>query len=184
MCRHWNYINQNERVGYTNTMHKQDKNHEPKVRHVFIHAAILLVILLAGIFGYTAYKDWDNARFMRGIVSDFSGLVKDIESQLNIELNIQANCFTTSEKSGSGVGVCDIGAGAPESLPVDIYMIADSNFERHDEFENQQGYLYNYMNKTSCEFSNERSLYLSCVVAPREANADLARELFIETNYN
>jgi hypothetical protein len=77
----------------------------PMLFSVLIYLAIILPLLL---FANTKYHDWDNAQMIKGLAKDFPALVRDIEQETGLDLDIKNDCMTTSEKFSSGVRTCEV----------------------------------------------------------------------------
>ena len=148
-----------------------------------VGVALVLVIVL-GFFAYNSYKDWDNAQLIRGLSEDFPALVEEIEQATNLELEQNVNCSITTEKFSEGVRTCELSVA--ENAPQQTIDFATESIKSSEVpssvvlSESERTYQIAYRNKSACQISNQNSVYLVCVTAVREANVDLARELFLE----
>lgn len=152
--------------------------------HKLIVFLSLLVLLFPASYAYSKYQDWDNAQMIKGLAKDFPELVAQIEAETGLDLELKTDCMTTSEKSGGGVRTCELSVGDfGEELDTDTInsTIKNSNkLNNFEEFIYNSGYKFTYRNKKSCSQSftpNER-FDLSCLLAVREANIQLAIEQF------
>jgi hypothetical protein len=144
---------------------------------------VLVVVLVLGQFIYPKYKDWDNAQLIKGLAKDFPILVQEIEAATGLELEQNTNCSITQEKFSSGVRTCEVSVvSQAERFEIEeaiVVMENSQNFSKGIIFDNEEGYQYVYKGKKSCMFRYEKTIYLTCITAVREANIDLAREVFL-----
>lgn len=148
---------------------------------------IVLLLLPVTSFSYGKYKDWDNAQMIKGIAKDFPQLVAEVENATGLDLEIKSNCMTTQEKSGNGVKTCEILA---------IYETIDqskkdallntvsksSSFEVRNKYENDKGTHLYYRGESACgsgvDARGKDVISLSCIIGVRDANTQLALDLF------
>jgi hypothetical protein len=155
------------------------KSSHPKLFAVLVYAALIFPGL---VFVNTKYQDWDNAQMLKGLARDFPALVADIEQDTGLDLVVDTNCMTTSEKFSSGVRTCELRFGLKASQEdVDrVFISIEENgiFVKGKLGENKKGYYFSYRRKDSCSFTNMELISGGCVVAVRDANVELAKSLF------
>jgi hypothetical protein len=155
------------------------KSSHPKLFAVLVYAALIFPGL---VFVNTKYQDWDNAQMLKGLARDFPALVADIEQDTGLDLVVDTNCMTTSEKFSSGVRTCELRfglqAGQEDIDRVFGIIKANKNFIKDKEYENRRGYRFNYRNNKSCSFNSSGLISGGCVIAVRDANVELAKSLF------
>ena len=150
--------------------------------HKLIVFLLFLVLLFPALFAFEKYKDWDNAQMIKGLSRDFPELVEQIEQATQLDLELESNCMTTTEKFSSGVRTCEFLYYSPDVSFSDVetsFRVAqdNKNFTIGRAYENKQGSKFLYRNKESCEIRSVESIRGSCIVAVRESNIDLAKEL-------
>lgn len=143
---------------------------------------IVLLLLPVTSFSYGKYKDWDNAQMIQGIAKDFPQLVAEVENATGLDLEIKSNCMTTQEKFGNGVRTCELlvsktGEGQTLQKGFDI-LKKSSDFPVYAKYESEEGVNAEYRNKKSCQFRTQGSIYISCIIGVRDANMQLALDLF------
>lgn len=149
-----------------------------KAHKLLVVLSAILLLVISG-YAYNAYKDWENAQFIKGLVQDFPQLVSDIETATGLELEIKKDCSITTEKYSSGVRTCELSTGyigiTYEEIQ-NIEKIVSAGVLVKSDYSN-----YNYKNKNACDlwFADNDRFHLRCITAVREANIDLARELFL-----
>ncbi len=153
---------------------------------VFHHKMIgFLLILLALVlfqYPYQKYKDWDNAQLIKGLARDFPILVSEIEQATGLTLVQKVDCSTTQEKYSAGVRTCELSTSSVAlqdqiDKAVQVYENSKS-FIKSSQYDNKEGFQYRYRDKQSCSFRYQKTVYISCITAVRDANIDLAREVF------
>lgn len=152
----------------------------PKLMFVLIFVAFIVPTL-----GYanTKYLDWDNAQMIKGLAHDFPELVEQIEQATGLDLDLSSSCMTTTEKFSDGVKTCDLssvykGSAIPDMSKAIAVMEKSRNFSKSNEYQNKEGYHYDFKKRSSCEFRYKSNIYLSCITGVREANTRLAVEQF------
>ena len=157
------------------------------LRHKLVTVLVLILILFVFGFAYNKYKDWENAQFLRGLAQDFPQLVNEIEVATGLELEIKTDCSITTEKFTSGVRTCEliISRSVTDEKTIDTYkqVLGSSPFKIGEKYDNNKGFSYFYKNNSSCGLGvyarGGDLVSFSCITAVREANIDLARELFL-----
>jgi hypothetical protein len=153
---------------------------------LLVFLLVLLFIPIA-LFTYNKYKDWDNAKLIKGLHKDFPVLVSEIEQATGLELEQKVDCTITSEKFSNGVRTCELSVGNVGLNDAEKKVMPVFNDKKSNKFlissgvGGKEGFDINYMDKNTCQvwFASTDRLHLSCIAAVREANIDLARELFI-----
>ncbi|MCA9328753.1 hypothetical protein KC959_03205 [Candidatus Saccharibacteria bacterium] len=149
-------------------------------QHKIVSILLILVLLFPASFFYEKYRDWDNAQMIKGLARDFPVLVSNIEQATGLELEIDSDCSTTSEKFSSGVKTCELSLAKQakkELVEETIRRIRRSDiFSAVELSSNGYGYKVYYRNKYTCQLSNGETIFLSCVSAVRDANKKLAIE--------
>lgn len=149
---------------------------------------VVLLIIPAVMFSYNKYKDWDNAQLIKGLARDFPALVSEIEQATGLELEQKVDCSITTEKFSSGVRTCELYASATNTLSEKMEeakqaVISSTRLSSPEEYMNNKGYSLQYREKKSCGIGlgarGSGILSFSCITAVREANIDLAREVFL-----
>lgn len=162
---------------------KTNKTKKLISQHKLLFILLLMLAIPSVPFIYNKYKDWDNAQLIKGLAKDFPALVEEVEHATGLELDQRTDCSITTEKLGSGVRTCELsvsGTGDEESLvsAFQIFKNADK-FPVRSLFQNGEGYNTSYRNKNSCSFRTQGRVYSTCITAVREANIELAREVFL-----
>lgn len=143
---------------------------------------IVLLLLPVTSFSYGKYKDWDNAQMIKGIAKDFPQLVAEVENATGLDLEIKSNCMTTQEKSGNGVRTCELSiAKDAQQSQVDSAVNAVKNSSSPSSVylsETMRTYKIEYRGKRACSISSSDSVYISCIIGVRDANTQLALDLF------
>lgn len=146
---------------------------------------LILLALPAFSFAYNKYKDWDNAQFIKGLARDFPALVEEMKKTTGLELKAESSCSTTQEKYGDGVRTCEftVGYRGQDNIEQAIKNVPfiDKGFEIYEGGWGQKtGVRMLYRSKKSCSlwFASSDRFHMSCVIGVRDANVDLARELF------
>ena len=151
--------------------------------HKLVVALIVLVLIFPINFAYNYYKDWDNAQMIKGLAKDFPALVAELESATGLDLEIKTDCSITQEKFSEGVKTCELVVS--EIASQDIIeksvelVLGNSSFESSEYNSVSKAHRVKYSGANSCTLSNSETLYFSCITAVREANIDLAREVFL-----
>jgi hypothetical protein len=149
---------------------------------LLVFLLVLLFIPIA-LFTYNKYKDWDNAQLIKGLHKDFPVLVSEIEQATGLELEQKVDCSITSEKFSDGVRTCELSvakATSQENIEKSLKIIlGGGKFHEKEHNVTSNAYRVEYRSKKSCTLSGSETIYFSCITAVREANIDLARELFI-----
>ena len=174
-------------------MTKQKKNAKKSKKQLFTHSKLiisLLILLSLPLISsaYNKYKDWDNAQLIRGLASDFPELVGMIEQETGLSLDMDTNCHTTQEKFGSGVRTCEISVAKITEVEVQDKArtaVISSDFSGPIEaFEYNEGFNFQYRAKNSCDMAfnvgEATNFTVSCIAAVRDANIELAKEVFLD----
>ncbi len=175
----------------TNAVKKQSAVLSSLNRHITHPKLIIFLLILLAIPGYAAfsnkYKDWDNAQMIKGLAKDFPELIAEAEEVSGIGLDIRADCMTTQEKFTSGVRTCEllVVAEEPDSARKDQFLAvvrSSSKFNAEEEYENGKGYHTYYRDKRACgvgiDARGEGTVSVSCLIGIRDANLELAKEVF------
>jgi len=145
---------------------------------------VILTLFIAGQIVDVHYRDWDNAQLIKGLHKDFPLLVEEINTATGLDLQHNVECSITTEKFSNGVRTCEfsVAARAEHSVLGKAYSAQRSSdkFRYSGDFMNMEGYTATYRNKEGCSIRTQETIYTTCLTAVREANIDLARELFIK----
>jgi hypothetical protein len=151
--------------------------------HKLVVVLLLLVMIFPGRFVYNYYKDWDNAQMIKGLAKDFHALVTELESATGLDLEIKTDCSITQEKFGEGAKTCALGTGGDTTKDEDIRKILGKKLTELSETNSTLEYAYKGKNSCLYKFFDETAsgsrFYIECITAVREANTDLAREVFL-----
>lgn len=90
--------------------------------------------------------------------------------------------MTTSEKFSTGVKTCEyivskVGENTEVEKGFDI-LKNSKKFPKYAEYDNGEGIRTLYRNKKSCQFRTQKSIYVSCIIGVRDANTQLALDVF------
>lgn len=160
----------------------------PKMSRYITHPKLILFLFVllmipVALFGYNKYKDWDNAQLIKGLHRDFPVLVGDIEQATGLVLEQKVGCSITTEKFSTGVRTCELSVSRVAEKKHINQAIGEvkvsSMLSSVLLSETGRTYSIEYRNKGACSISNGKTIYITCITAVREANIDLARELFI-----
>jgi len=162
------------------------KSYKPTKHFIFRHKLLITLTILLSLtllsFTNQKYQDWDNARMIKGLAKDFPALVDQINQETGLNLKPKVNCMTTQEKFSSGVSTCELSvattATTAQLSETNILIKNLDKFEITSEYQNLDGYNANYMNKNSCDFSTKETIYITCTTAVRDANTQLAIDVF------
>jgi len=164
------------------------KSQFTKLRSQITHPKLLVFLLILlfipiAIVSNNKYKDWDNTQMIKGLHIDFPVLVEEIEQATGLDLEQKVDCSITTEKFGGGVRTCELSvakATNQKNIDMAVGLILEGGIFHEAEYNtSSSAYRVNYRNKTSCTLSGDETIYFSCVFAVREANIDLARDLFL-----
>lgn len=153
--------------------------------HKLIVVLLLFLMIFPVSFAYNYYKDWDNAQMIRGLAKDFPALVAEVATATGLDLEIKTDCSVTQEKFSEGVNTCELSIGyvGVENADKVIGEKVKNNkmFSSIEELKVNEGFYAFYRNKKSCNvyFASNDRFNVSCIAAVREANIDLAREVFL-----
>ena len=154
--------------------------------HKLVVVLLILVMIFPANFAYNYYKDWDNALIIKGLAKDFPTLVAEIESATGLNLEIKSDCSITQEKFSEGVKTCELSTGyvgldnADEVVEEKVKK--SKMFSKTEDLKANEGFYVFYKNKKACStyFASNDRFNISCITAVREANIDLAREVFLK----
>ena len=165
--------------------------------HKLLSFLILIIILIATNYGYIKYQDWDNAQLIKGLARDFPLLVDQIERETGLNLSKRSDCSKTTEKFSGGVRTCELlvvrttvgdRSGSERLMSI---VLEDPSFAARDRFasesEDKEGYNIKYRQKKACQVAigtrGENSAVFHCITAVREANIELAKDLFNDPRF-
>jgi hypothetical protein len=69
-------------------------------KHPLATAALMIAVLVIGFIGYNKFLDYKNVQDMKGLLSDFQQLERDIETETGEEFHIQASCSSGGKFGG------------------------------------------------------------------------------------
>ena len=150
-----------------------------------LSCALVLVVIVGGLFGFAKIQDQRNEQFLRQIVADFDTLEAELEQATGVEVEDKSGCFTTSEKFGEGKTGCFVQIeGKKESASIKTDVLESNLFsnvlDNISEFRDE-GYEATYGNRVCTFFFNQKdtkSFGIECPVPVRAGNRDLVRSLF------
>jgi hypothetical protein len=146
--------------------------------------ALVFVVIAALVFANYAYSNWSNKQLIVGISDDFPELIAQIEQATSLELEISSDCMQTTEKFTEGVKVCGItafqGIEEADKYTIKQAVIKSKRFAVDKEFDIQEGFYLDYKG-VECTVAFRSSNFnprvvLTCLIAPRSANEQLALE--------
>lgn len=152
--------------------------------------ALVVIAVVLGLFGfgYTKYRDWENANTLKAIVVDFEALEKRLEQETGIDMTLNKSCFTTQEKFSAGTRTCSISVSSGDMLVNKDTLINilthDTNFTHLNIFSDNSGGTFDYRNRmTNCGISmsvaENTHFNLECYVENRKANSGIVQANFI-----
>lgn len=167
----------------------QSKFNQFCAKHITHPKLILILLLMLALpltsFVYEKYKDWDNARMIRGIAKDFPQLVAEIEEATGLDLEIKKNCMTTTEKFSAGVRTCElmvayVGLNDSKKVISEIGFNRIHGFQLQDSQKSPNGFNLKYQSRSTCSIYHaaQDRFMVSCIVGVRDANIQLARDTF------
>jgi len=156
--------------------------------HKLLSFLILIIILIATNYGYIKYQDWDNAQLIKGLARDFPALVDQIERETGLNLSKRSDCSTTTEKFGDGVRTCellvgDTGSSNEQTIKSAEVVMNTEGFKSTEYNPISKAHRVSFDSSNACTVAAEGTIYISCITAVREANIELAKDLFNDPRF-